>query len=157
MLLEARRHVQAAADAAALAETLARAMAYAHSKGVIHRDLKPANILLAGHAADSRISTKSGTGTSSFLSTVTPKVTDFGLAKQLDDEGDAVTRSGAVMGTPHYMAPEQAEGNTKNVTHLADVYSLGATLYELITGRPPFQVPSIVNILSQVRASDAYH
>jgi serine/threonine protein kinase len=144
-------------DAARLIETVTRAMAYAHSKGVIHRDLKPANILLSGHTADSRISTKSGTGPSSLLSTVTPKVTDFGLAKQIDDDGDPVTRSGAVMGTPHYMAPEQAEGNTKNVTQLADVYSLGATLYELITGRPPFQGPSIVNILSQVRASDPVH
>jgi eukaryotic-like serine/threonine-protein kinase len=101
-------------EAASLVETLARAMQPAHEQHVIHRDLKPANVLLAEDG--------------------TPKITDFGLAKKLDEAGQ--TASGAVMGTPSYMAPEQAEG--KAVGPLADVYALGAILYECLTGRPPF-------------------
>jgi tRNA A-37 threonylcarbamoyl transferase component Bud32/tetratricopeptide (TPR) repeat protein len=122
--------------AARLMATIARGMHYAHQKGVIHRDLKPANILL----------TKEGE----------PKVTDFGLAKQLEDadEQSAGTRTGVIMGTPNYMAPEQAEGNTKLADHRADVYSLGATFYEMLTGRPPFSGPSVASVLSQVRDSD---
>jgi serine/threonine-protein kinase len=119
--------------AAEMARTLARAMHVAHQKGVIHRDLKPANVLLTADG--------------------TPKITDFGLAK-LAGEANGQTRTGAVMGTPNYMAPEQAEGHTRDVTHLADVYALGATLYELLTGRPPFQGPSIVAILAQVRSHE---
>jgi serine/threonine protein kinase len=122
--------------AARLVETVCRAMHYAHEKGIIHRDLKPANILLT-------------TGTNPI-----PKITDFGLAKQLDEESEGGTRTGAVLGTPNYMAPEQAEGMTKNVTPLADVYALGATLYELITGRPPFQGPSAVAVIAQVRSNE---
>ncbi len=122
--------------AAKLMEIIARAMHYAHSKSVVHRDLKPANILVS----------KEGI----------PKVTDFGLARQLDDTegGSAGTRTGAIMGTPNYMAPEQAEGKTKSADHLADVYSLGGTLYAMLTGRPPFSGPSVASILSQVRDSD---
>lgn len=155
-------------EAARMMETVCRAMHYAHTKGVIHRDLKPANILLmdAGKSSISRgeksveksVEKTSKTGPHSALKTGVggpiPKITDFGLAKQLDDENSGATKSGAVMGTPNYMAPEQAEGNTKDVTPLADVYSLGATLYELITGRPPFQGPSIVSVLSLVRSAD---
>ncbi len=113
-------------DAAALVETLARAMQAAHDKGVIHRDLKPANVLLAEDG--------------------TPKVTDFGLAKKLDEAGR--TASGAVMGTPSYMAPEQAGG--KAVGPAADVYALGAILYECLTGRPPFKAATNLDTILQV-------
>ena len=116
-------------DAVVLLETLARAMHHAHLHGVIHRDLKPANILLA--ATD--------TGA---------KITDFGLAKQLEVEGQ--TQSGTVLGTPSYMAPEQASGKSKGVGPLADVYALGAILYECLTGRPPFQGESTMDTLLKV-------
>jgi tetratricopeptide (TPR) repeat protein len=116
--------------AAELVAVLARAMHHAHEKGVIHRDLKPANVLLTADR--------------------TPKITDFGLAKQL--EGDSArTATGAVMGTPAYMAPEQAAGRTKEIGPLSDVYSLGAILYELLAGRPPFAGDSVMQMLEQVR------
>jgi tetratricopeptide (TPR) repeat protein len=127
---------QAAGPAAALIETLARAMHAAHQQGIIHRDLKPANILLQG-----------GPGTP--LDQCTPKITDFGLAKRLDDASQ--TRSGDVMGTPNYMAPEQAEGRVKEVGPAADVYALCAILYEMLTGRPPFQGPTALDTLDLVR------
>jgi WD40 repeat protein len=117
-------------QAAALLEQLARAMDAAHRQDVIHRDLKPANVLL----------TKEGT----------PKVTDFGLAKKLDEVGQ--TQTNAVVGTPSYMAPEQAEGS-KQVGARADVYALGAILYECLTGRPPFKAATVLDTLLQV-ASD---
>jgi tetratricopeptide (TPR) repeat protein/tRNA A-37 threonylcarbamoyl transferase component Bud32 len=116
-------------EAAALVEALARAMQAAHGQHVIHRDLKPANVLL----------TEDGT----------PKVTDFGLAKKLDEAGQ--THSGAVLGTPSYMAPEQAGGQTSDVGPLADVYALGAILYECLTGRPPFQGVTIAETLERVQ------
>jgi WD40 repeat protein len=120
-----------AAEAARLVETLARAVHAAHEAHVVHRDLKPANVLLATDG--------------------TPKVTDFGLAKKLDEAGQ--TASGAVMGTPSYMAPEQAGGN-KEVGPAADVYALGAVLYELLTGRPPFKAASVMDTLMQVLADE---
>ncbi|HKB40534.1 MAG TPA: serine/threonine-protein kinase [Gemmataceae bacterium] len=104
------------ADAARLVEVLARAMHVAHLKGVIHRDLKPANVLLGEDGA--------------------PKVGDFGLAKKLDQVGQ--THSGAVLGTPSYMATEQAAGKVNDVAPAVDVSALGAVLYECLTGRPPF-------------------
>ena len=109
-------------------ETLARAMQAAHAKGIVHRDLKPANVLLAEDG--------------------TPKITDFGLAKKLDEAGQTVP--GVVMGTPSYMAPEQAEG-TQEVGPLADVYALGAILYECLTGRPPFKAATKLDTIVQVR------
>jgi tRNA A-37 threonylcarbamoyl transferase component Bud32 len=115
-------------EAAALLESLARAMQAAHDKGIVHRDLKPANVLLG----------ESGV----------PKIADFGLAKRLDVAG--LTTSGAVMGTPPYMAPEQARGDGKAIGPAADVYALGALLYELLTGRPPFNAPNPLDTLLQV-------
>ena len=103
--------------AAELIQTLARAVHAAHNAGVIHRDLKPSNILLTSEGI--------------------PKVADFGLAKLLGGDS-ARTLSGQVVGTPSYMAPEQAEGRSKHVGPAADVYALGAILYEALTGRPPF-------------------
>src|SRR6185436_641408 len=120
------------AEAARLAELLARAVHYAHQRNVLHRDLKPANVLLAADG--------------------TPKITDFGLAKQLDEQGR--TQTGAILGTPSYMAPEQAEGR-KDVGPLADVYALGAILYECLTGHPPFKAATPVQTLAQVVGQDA--
>jgi tRNA A-37 threonylcarbamoyl transferase component Bud32/outer membrane protein assembly factor BamB len=111
-------------------EQLARAVHHAHQKGVIHRDLKPSNVLLTADGA--------------------PKITDFGLARQMHIE-EGRTQSGAVLGTPSYMAPEQAAGRTREVGPLADVYALGAILYELLTGRPPFRGDTVMETLEQVR------
>jgi WD40 repeat protein len=116
-------------QAAELTMKVAEAIEYAHQRGVIHRDLKPANILLdhAGH----------------------PRVTDFGLAKKL--KGDSgLTGSGQIMGTPSYMPPEQAGGKRGEVGPAADVYALGATLYALVTGRPPFQASTAMDTVLQV-------
>ena len=118
---------------ASVMEKVCRAMGYAHSKKIIHRDLKPANILLT--------------------KTDEPKVTDFGLAKEMDsDEGH--TRTGSIMGTPSYMPPEQAEGKAKHLNHLADIYSLGAMLYEFLTGRPPFKGRTLLETLEHVKKKD---
>jgi serine/threonine-protein kinase len=117
-------------EAARLTETLARAVQAAHDKGVIHRDLKPANVLLTPDGQ--------------------PKVADFGLARRLD--GDSVrTRTGQVLGTPSYVAPEQAAGAAREVGPPADVYALGAVLYEMLTGRPPFRAATALDTLVQVR------
>ncbi len=117
------------AEAAALIETVARAVHAAHQCGVIHRDLKPANVLLTGGPA-------SGSGTPPG----TPKVTDFGLAKQFRDD-DGLTQTGQVMGTPSYMAPKQATGGGA-VGVPAAVYALGAILHEFLAGRPPSRADS---------------
>jgi predicted Ser/Thr protein kinase len=121
-------------EAASLMKKVAEAIAYAHVEGVIHRDLKPGNILLD----------KDGT----------PRVTDFGLAKRVEGESHGLTATGQVLGTPSYMPPEQAQGDNARIGPLADVYSLGAVLYCLLTGRPPFQAASAVETLLQVVARD---
>jgi tetratricopeptide (TPR) repeat protein len=132
------------AAAARLTETLARAVQAAHDCQVIHRDLKPANVLLAGPAG----SASAPGGIADVSSWGTPKVSDFGLARKLDES--AQTASGALLGTPSYMAPEQARGRNKEVGPATDVYALGAILYELLTGRPPFKGASTHETLAQV-------
>jgi serine/threonine protein kinase len=109
--------------------TIADAVEYAHQKGIVHRDLKPANVLMD---SENR-----------------PRVTDFGLAKRLNSD-NALTATGQVMGTPSYMPPEQAAGKLEHIGPTADVYSLGAVLYELLTGRPPFMAATLLETLMQV-------
>jgi serine/threonine protein kinase/tetratricopeptide (TPR) repeat protein len=168
---------QPANDAARLIATVARAVHHAHQAGIVHRDLKPANILLqvpdsargtreeggattqvaegdgaagwrVGHAAH-RSTTPSTRHQRSLPLTVLPKVADFGLAKDLADSGGA-SRTGDVIGTPSYMAPEQARGRVHEIGPWTDIYALGAILYELLTGRPPFQAATPLETLRLV-------
>jgi WD40 repeat protein/tetratricopeptide (TPR) repeat protein/predicted Ser/Thr protein kinase len=120
-----------ARQAAGLMETLARAIHVAHQQAIVHRDLNPANVLL----------TSAGV----------PKVTDFGLAKRLDGGAALQTQSGVIVGTPPYMAPEQAAGKSKETGPATDVYALGAILYETLTGRPPFRAETPLETLLQVQ------
>ncbi|MEM0927388.1 MAG: serine/threonine-protein kinase, partial [Planctomycetota bacterium] len=117
-------------ESAEIVRSLAIAIHYAHGRGVIHRDLKPANVLMDVNNH--------------------PRITDFGLSKLLDGN-EGLTGTGQLLGTPAYMSPEQASGNMSSVGTLSDVYSLGAILYELITGTVPFQSDSIVEVLSKIR------
>ena len=123
----------AARDAARLVETLARAIHEVHRLGIVHRDLKPANVLMTADGM--------------------PKVADFGLAKWLDVES-GLTRTDHVLGSPSYMAPEQAGGGGRPVGPAADVYALGAILYELLTGRPPFRAATVLETLEQVKSAE---
>jgi serine/threonine-protein kinase len=124
---------QPARYAAEVVLALAGAMQHAHNEKIIHRDLKPGNVLLAEDG--------------------TPKIADFGLAKSL--EGSSVqTQTGAIVGTPSYMAPEQAEGKTKEIGPAADIYALGAVLYDLVTGRPPFRGTSLWDTVAQVKVNE---
>ncbi|MDA0659262.1 MAG: serine/threonine-protein kinase [Planctomycetota bacterium] len=120
-------------EAARLLKIVSQAVEYAHCQGVLHRDLKPSNILLDEHGL--------------------PYVSDFGLAKSAAQSSN-LTRTGAILGTPSYMAPEQAAGNRGQVGSWSDVYSLGSILYHMLTGRPPFQAASAVDTVLQLLEQD---
>ena len=143
--------------AAALVEILARAMDYAHRQGIVHRDLKPGNVLLqtTENTEDTEKRPKTKHSSLSSVSSVASavKITDFGLAKRLD-ESRGQTRTGVVMGTPSYMAPEQAEGRTREIGPATDIYALGIILYECLTGRVPFDGMTSWDTIHQVLAAD---
>jgi eukaryotic-like serine/threonine-protein kinase len=130
-LREAATQFSEPRDAARLIATIARAVHHAHERGILHRDLKPGNVLLDG--AERR-----------------PFVSDFGLAKWMGRES-RLTLAQSALGTPHYIAPEQAAGNSTQLTPAADIYSLGAMLYELLTGRPPFAGDTALETLRLAR------
>jgi tRNA A-37 threonylcarbamoyl transferase component Bud32 len=121
------------AETAQVMHSLAAAVAYAHSRQIVHRDLKPLNILIDENG--------------------NPKIADFGLARRMEDQSH-LTQDGTILGTPSYMAPEQASGNSNAIGPLSDVYSLGAILYELLTGRPPFKGATVWEVIQQVRSAE---
>jgi serine/threonine-protein kinase len=142
-------------NAAALVATLAEAVRVAHQGGIIHRDLKPANILLQRQAIPGP---QSETGivlnvVPASLTDFDPKIADFGLARYFEGES-GLTQSGVIMGTPSYMAPEQARGQKQAIGPAVDVYALGAILYELLTGRPPFHGETAAATIHQVTTQD---
>src|SRR5439155_8209117 len=115
-------------------EVLARTMQVAHQHGILHRDMKPGNVLLTA--------------------TGQPKLTDFGMAKLTGSVGKGQTRTGSILGTPSYMAPEQAAGQGARLGPATDVYALGAILYEMLTGRPPFRGETPLETLDLVRSRE---
>jgi serine/threonine protein kinase len=140
--------------AARIIQRLARTIHAAHQRGIIHRDLKPLNVLLSWNDEDGAWSdSPSDPPSRPALDRCVFKIADFGLAKKLDASQDR-TRTGAILGTPAYMAPEQAVGKSKEAAPTADVYALGAILYELLTGQPPFIAATPWEILLQVLSSE---
>ena len=140
---------------ARLVEVLARAVDAAHQAGVVHRDLKPGNVLFTGASEDSH----RRAADASWSADEIPKIADFGLAKarSLSADGnasDSLTRTGDILGTPSYMSPEQAAGRTDQIGPATDIYALGAILYELLTGRPPFQGVTVLDTLQHLAADD---
>ncbi len=144
-------------DACRIVEQLALTTQFAHEQGIVHRDLKPANILLTERpdsAAIARTEHIEPSRTSiSQTKSLLVKISDFGLARTLGHQSD-LTATGQVIGTPSYMAPEQAAGNVDDASPSQDVYSLGAILFELLTGRPPFRGATLFDTLEQVRTDE---
>jgi WD40 repeat protein/tRNA A-37 threonylcarbamoyl transferase component Bud32 len=139
---QAGRFIEQPRLAAAMVATVARAVHYAHERGILHRDLKPANILLFALPGEPPESWR-------------PLVADFGLAKWFEGHPAAgLTRSGSIVGTPGYMAPEQADGAREAITTAVDIHALGAILYELLSGRPPFRAASVLETLRLVREEE---
>ena len=143
---------QPAPQAAELVRTLALAVQHAHEQKIVHRDLKPANILISTKYEVPSTKEEQGPSSLSFVlgTSYLLKIADFGLAKRLDAESTAWTQDGAVLGTVSYMAPEQAAGRVREIGPAVDVYALGGILYELLTGRPPFQADSWNEMIQQV-------
>jgi eukaryotic-like serine/threonine-protein kinase len=141
-------------DAADLVRTLAIAVQHAHERGVVHRDLKPANVLMGSRfqVPSSRLK-EDDSNLEPGTWNMELKITDFGLAKQ-QSSSSHLTQSGAILGTPSYMAPEQAAGRGNEVGPAADVYALGAILYECLTGRPPFRAAAVMDTVLQVLNDD---
>jgi eukaryotic-like serine/threonine-protein kinase len=142
-------------EAAQLVAAVAHAVEHAHQRGIIHRDLKPGNILLVNDAVGSSEWSENQPLTTHH-SPLTPMVMDFGLAKRMEIAGqsDRLTRSGAILGTPSFMPPEQAASNRGAIGPASDIYSLGAILYDLLTGHPPFQAANRVDVLYMVLDQD---
>jgi tetratricopeptide (TPR) repeat protein len=150
--------------AAIITKKLAEALEHAHDHGILHRDIKPANILMAREGEVSSVEcgvsspetdTKHSTPNTKHSSDIdlAPMLTDFGLAKDVEAES-SMTRSGMTLGTPHYMPPEQAEGRVADIDGRSDVYSLGATFYEMMALRPPFEGSAVVDVIQQVVLKD---
>ncbi len=134
---------------------ICRAVAFAHSRGIAHRDLKPANILLATSSPTSGpIASENAGGEPDGPSSLVPTITDFGLAKITNDRGTALTATGDLLGTPGYMAPEQVQGTQSGNGFHSDVYGLGAVLYFLLTGKPPFRGGSISELIRDLEQRD---
>jgi serine/threonine protein kinase len=148
--------------AANLVAVLSDAVAYIHQRGVLHRDIKPNNILLQSSFTAEDVEARRGSASrdsplrsaaSSAVNAFIPKLTDFGLAKQTQELGEE-TKSGTLLGTPLYMAPEQAEGQVRDIGPHTDVYALGVLLYELLTGRPPFQADTDLAVRKQIATAE---
>jgi serine/threonine-protein kinase len=143
-------------EAAQLVETLSRAMHVAHNAGIVHRDLKPGNVLLAlpeNMRRESPDADLPARHTPLALPAYTPKITDFGLAKLLGDQ-QQLSLTGNLLGTPNYMAPEQTFVNSNQIGPAADIWALGAILYELLTGFPPFRGETAIDTMHQVRTAE---
>jgi hypothetical protein len=129
-----KRAPLSANESAEMVQSLAEAMGFAHQHGIIHRDIKPGNVLVTAERQ--------------------PKITDFGLAKRIDAVESSQTQAGTILGTPSYMAPEQAAGDIQALGPACDIYGLGALLYRLLTGQPPFQGATLVDTLDAVRTQE---